>query len=165
MMAHRSAPRNRDGLEANSSEKRCERVADLLIQIADEIRETPDGRERIAAKHIDTQEMAAIIYSDRRRRESVFGDGLFGEPAWDMMLELFVAAGKGHTLSTKSVTLGSAVPPTTALRWLENLETEGIVRRFPDPGDKRRTCVELSVSAHAKMSEYLDETLRSLGKS
>ena len=163
MMAHKSPLGNKRDLNSRATPSKSERIADLLMEMAREIRESPEGLDRLAKRQIDPEEMAAVVYSDRRRRDRVFGEGLFGEPCWDMMLELFVAAGKGNTLSTKSVTLGSAVPPTTALRWLENLESEGIVRRFADPDDKRRTCVELSASAHARMGEYLAETIAGLG--
>ena len=136
----------------------AERIADLLLAMADEVRAQGDTRT-LGSKLLKPAQVAAVMYAQRRERERVFGDKLFGEPAWDMMLELYVSAKQGGALSTKAVIAGSAVPPTTALRWLENMEREGIIRRFSDPGDKRRVCVALTASTHAGMTTYLNETI------
>lgn len=38
-------------------------------------------------------ELARQSYDDRRRREKIFkNESLFGEPAWDILLDLFIAA-------------------------------------------------------------------------
>lgn len=138
---------------------KSQRIANLLEQLAQEIRGDPPEALRFASRELSPVEMAIMTYAERRRREQTFGGGLFGEPAWDMMLELFAAAHQDRALSTKEVTIGSASPLTTALRWLDVLENEGIIRRFPDPTDKRRTFVELTVSAYEKMNVFFGGTL------
>lgn len=80
----------------------------------------------------------------RRRREALFGSGLFADPAWDILLELWVAEHQQTKLSVSSICHVSAVPPTTALRWLERLERDGWVTRSADVRDGRRWWLALT---------------------
>lgn len=94
-------------------------------------------------------------YRDRRARGILFGDEtLFGEPAWDMMLDLFIAAKERKRVPVTSACIGAAVPTTTALRWLALLEDRGLVVREADASDARRIFVRLSADAYAKMVSY-----------
>src|SRR5688500_844664 len=73
-------------------------------------------------------ELARQIYSARRKRSVLTEwDELFGEPAWDMLLDLFIAAHENRGVSVTSACLASSVPETTALRWLQLLENKGLV--------------------------------------
>jgi DNA-binding MarR family transcriptional regulator len=93
----------------------------------------------------------------RRRRENAFGNDLFGEPAWDMLLEMYAAEQAQHKLSVSGTCYASAVPPSTALRWIVRLEKEGWVRRIKDPADGRRSWVVLTDRASQVMRDYLSE--------
>jgi DNA-binding MarR family transcriptional regulator len=95
------------------------------------------------------------ILRSRRQRDSLFGTELFGEPAWDILLELFVAEQTYRKLSVSSVCLASAVPPSTAIRWIERLESAGWVRRDNDPLDRRRIWVLLTPKGSDAMLAYL----------
>ena len=77
------------------------------------------------------------IVRSRRRRESHYQAELFGEPAWDILLELYAAEQAYQKLSVSSVCVASAVPATTALRWIEKMERDGWLRREDDPHDAR----------------------------
>ena len=102
-------------------------------------------------------EVALQIYRDRRRRNAIFGDdSLFAEPAWDILLDLFVAAKLQKRVSITSACIGAAVPNTTALRWLAVLEQKHLVDREADADDARRVFVRLSDKAYRKMVEYLE---------
>lgn len=69
---------------------------------------------------------------------------IFGEPCWDMILDLFVASLTGRAISVTSACVASRVPATTALRWLTVLEKEKIVERVADSKDGRRVYVSLT---------------------
>ena len=100
-------------------------------------------------------ELARRFYRSRRLRPRVFSDaGLFGEPAWDMLLDLFIAEADGKRLSVTAACIGSAVPTSTALRWLVILEERGLVRRENDPTDARRVFLNLTSEGYAKMASY-----------
>ena len=108
-------------------------------------------------------ELARQTYDDRRRRSKIFhADALFGEPAWDILLDLFIAAKERRRVSVTSACIGSAVPSTTALRWIAILERQGLLVREADPGDARRVYVKLSARGYAAMLEYFASSSRSV---
>ena len=103
---------------------------------------------------IDPQAIRAALRA-RRLRDGFFGDGLFEDPAWDMLLDLFAAELEGKRVSISSLCIAAAVAPTTALRWLNRLVAEGLLERRPDPRDKRRAFVALSARGSGAMRGYL----------
>ena len=93
----------------------------------------------------DLLDAARQLGAIRKHRNSVFGDAdLFGEPAWDMLLDLYVARRRHSSISITSACYAANVPTTTALRWLAVLERKGLVVRSEDFADKRRTFVIIS---------------------
>lgn len=100
-------------------------------------------------------DMARATYAKRRKRAAIFGDPeLFGEPGWDILLDLYIAEVDGKPVSVSSACIGSAAPPTTGLRWLGVLADQGLVDRQHDPQDQRRVLVRLTEKAIAAMDEY-----------
>ncbi len=96
----------------------------------------------------------------RRARASFFGADLFADPAWDILLFTFAAHLDQQRVSIGAVCDAAAVPSTTALRWINKLEQDGLVTRSDDPLDRRRAWVELTVSAVEAMERYLETVLR-----
>jgi hypothetical protein len=101
--------------------------------------------------------LALELYESRRRRVKLFGADLFGEPAWDILLDLFMATATGKRISVSSACIGAAVPSTTALRWLAVLEARHLIVRENDDSDARRSHVRLSEVAQKLMEQYLGE--------
>jgi DNA-binding MarR family transcriptional regulator len=95
---------------------------------------------------------ARSVLSERRRRAQFFSSGLFGEPAWDMLLGLYIMNGKQLQFG-KLVNLVGA-PQTTAIRWLKHLEDEGLVARRSDPDDARLVRMELLDRALRLLDAY-----------
>lgn len=94
------------------------------------------------------------LLKHRRNREYFFREGLFADPAWDILLELYAAELGQQRLSITSLCAGAAVPGTTALRWITHLEKNGYIDRCPDPLDGRRFFVSLSSEGLRAMEEY-----------
>ena len=99
--------------------------------------------------------LAQEFYEDRRRRSKIFPPSIFGEPGWDLLLDLYIAAKRNKSISVTSACIGSSVAATTALRWLQILEEKGLVERTGDNLDKRRSFIKLTEDGHAKMTEHL----------
>lgn len=93
-------------------------------------------------------------YNERLLRNEYIPGHFFGEPGWDILLDLFVAKLSGLKISITSVCIASQVPPTTALRWLAVLEAEGLIYKTVDAKDRRRTWVELTESGNESMTAY-----------
>ena len=122
-----------------------------------------DLRHRLAA-HPNNESMDAanlgqlaqeIIRSRRRRAEAFGHTDLFGEPAWDILLGLYVAAEAQQKLTVSAVCEISGVPQSTALRWIEKLEKKGWVYRTPDSNDRRRFWMLLTERASNSIRTYL----------
>ncbi len=102
----------------------------------------------IAARHLA---IARELYAERRRRHKFLPADLFGEPTWDILIDLYIAYREDRRVPTTSSCIGAHVPPTTALRWLRILETRELVEREDDGRDGRRTFVRLSPQGLAAM--------------
>nr|WP_299597922.1 winged helix DNA-binding protein [Sphingomonas bacterium] len=100
---------------------------------------------------------ARRMIRERSRRHNFFDAGLFADPAWDMMLDLFVAEAEGRETPVMNLCLSSQVPETTTLRWVKTLEHAGVFIRQKDEHDQRRVLVRLSPSAAKSLAAYLDE--------
>ena len=106
--------------------------------------------------------VARAIYQSRKRRLEHFGPSLFNEHAWDMLLVLYIYGGKGGDISVSRLAEFSEVPLTTSIRWLDYLESQGLVSREPCPTDRRKFSVVLSAKGKAEMDRYflsITETL------
>lgn len=90
----------------------------------------------------------------RRARNDIFGDELFFDPAWDILLEAFAAHLAQQRISVSSLCFGAAVPQTTALRWINKLEKDGWLIRRSDPHDGRRWWIELSENGADALDKY-----------
>ena len=93
----------------------------------------------------------------RRARDRYFDQDLFGEPAWDMLLELFACELAQLRITTSNLCVAAAVPPTTALRWICNLEQAGLIARINDPLDGRRVFVRLTEKGVGGLRSYFNE--------
>lgn len=94
------------------------------------------------------------VIRNRRLRERLFGSGLFFDPAWDILLDLYQAHLVQQRVATSELGRAAAIPPTTTLRWVDKLEQSGLVIRKPDPLDARRMFVELSKKGREAMQSY-----------
>lgn len=141
------------------------RIAALLASLTDEEtgaidRAKPSSDEDKEAAGIDATFVRAIIRA-RRLRDNYFRGGLFADPAWDMLLDLFAARLEGARVAVSSLCIAAAVPATTALRWIKALTDRGIFVRSADPQDGRRVYIGLSDEAARALAAYLRAVQRS----
>jgi hypothetical protein len=148
------------------------RIADLLVKLADRDQPRPAADEGNVADRrmsfgfapgtaaaIDPQLVRQAIRA-RRLRDGFLGDGLFEDPGWDMLLDLYAAQLEGQRVSVSSLCIAAAVAPTTALRWIARMTEAGLFQRHPDPTDRRRAFMALSPRALAGMNAYMNATRR-----
>jgi len=103
-------------------------------------------------------ERARDTFVNRARRSQNFNGAMFGEAAWDMLLALYVTEHSARHTVSGLVNL-SGVPPTTALRWLDFLETkEELVTRRPSLNDGRVHHIELTEKAREALDAYFSGT-------
>lgn len=118
------------------------------LSVRSVIRAEPRG-EHVAAAH--------RLYRERRARLQSFSQSfaIFGEPGWDILLEIYLADTVGRAMCVGTACLAADVAQTTGLRWLAKLERIGLVTREDDPRDGRRGLVMLTPSGRAEMERYL----------
>ena len=103
---------------------------------------------------------AGRLYELQRMRGRYLPENFFGEPAWDLLLTLYVEAGERPLTATGSAQVTNT-PETTALRWVETLECAGLIASGTHPTDKRLRLLSLSLHGRAMMDQYLTTILRS----
>jgi hypothetical protein len=69
---------------------------------------------------------AAILEIRRSRAESLPGE-IFADPAWDLLLELFVADAHGRRLTGHDVSRRCGIAPTVLSRWLLVISERGLI--------------------------------------
>jgi hypothetical protein len=104
--------------------------------------------------NVSVAEVRGMIRA-RRLRDRFLPSDLFGEAAWDMLLDLMAARIEGTQVAVSSLCIASAVPPTTALRAIRGMTERGLFVRVADHNDKRRIFIELSSATADAMRSYL----------
>lgn len=107
----------------------------------------------------DPRLVRSIIRS-RQARIRFFGNDLFADPAWDMLLDLTVARVEHMRVSVTSLCIASGVPTTTALRWIKLLKRAGLVERIEDDTDRRRAFVALTEAGADSIARYFESTVK-----
>ncbi len=125
-------------------------------------RTIPYRAESKARTAISASEVRQAIRM-RRLRDQFFDTGLFEDPAWDMLLDLFAAELEQSRVSVSSLCIAAAVAPTTALRWIGRMTEIGLFDRVPDPADRRRAFMVLAPKAAEGMREYCAAVKRAGG--
>jgi DNA-binding MarR family transcriptional regulator len=94
----------------------------------------------------------------RSRRNHLLPPNLFSDPAWDILLYLYQQRRRYANVSIKSLCLSSRSPPTTALRYITALENHDLIRRMPDPDDRRRYFVSLTLKAISALDQIFADS-------
>lgn len=139
----------------SSTQRRIERslaqieeaVQDIAADLGHRLRGTAPVREA------DVRE----LIRKRAYREELLGKGLFGDPTWDVLLELFACALADRQIGVTQLSKMAKVKLTTTIRSLDQLEAAGLAERKPHPGDRRRAQVQLKPRGIKAMKRYFAE--------
>ena len=85
-----------------------------------------------------------------------FDPAVLSGPSWEILLDITEASLRGEAIPASAASATTLVPLSTALRHVNNLVDAGLVRRWIDPTDKRRTLLELEPHALVAMQRYLE---------
>lgn len=147
-------------------------IAEQLLTLAEHSEgeaEPPRGPRRRAGadplSFADPDQLARLakaIYTVRERRRRYFNPELFADPAWDILLDLFIQKSTGRQVSVSSACIAAQVPATTALRWIAVLVEQELVWREEDAVDRRRAFLRLSERGEKLVRLYLIDTYQLL---
>lgn len=134
---------------------------DLLLRI--ELLEREIASLRKAAKSLpvhpqpshglDARSLRQIVRV-HRSRANLFDKGFFSDPAWEILLEAYIATVGGPKISISGLYHASGAPESTAARWIRRLEDDGWLVRLQDLDDGRRSWVQMSEKGYAAMDRY-----------
>lgn len=145
-----------DSIPLSDGHAHIQHLADQVSDIAQKISRLNQPAlytETAPAEIIDAPTLRRMLAA-RRARAEFFTDGLFADPAWDILLDLLMAKLSYQRISVTSLCVASNVPATTALRWIKILEKEDLVIRRADPLDGRRIFVELTEKAEQALDRF-----------
>jgi DNA-binding transcriptional ArsR family regulator len=144
-------------------------LAGTLMRLADSLDQDWDGSNsrsvfrwpsalsRIERNAMNLALKAQVLTLQRAKRTAHIPRPLLGEPAWDMLLDLFMQFAGGAKVSTSSLCLSARAPSSTALRHIGLLEEHGLVRRSQSAFDRRVTFVELTDQGVLAVGSYLEQ--------
>lgn len=117
--------------------------------------ESDGGRPTAEGKPLDPRDLAKQLLAQRVARFDHFSADLFYEPAWDMLLALFVAQEDRRVMNVKTLVASAHAPVTTSQRWIDHLHKLKLIDRVIDPVDRRRIEISLSDSGRTAIIAYL----------
>lgn len=127
------------------------RLGNLLPAFLPHVAQSPAGepdRETLASR-------ARIVLNSRRVRGQYFHRDLFGEPAWEILLALYIAEESGARFTTTKLAEWVGVPLSTVIRWVKTLEEQALVERTDHPTDRRVFFIRLLDKARKALDAYL----------
>ena len=137
----------------------CKTAGRLVRQLEDLLRSTQElPAESAPDSSGATVELARRALEARRERDRVFGAGTFADPAWDVLLDLFVAGEENRAVDAFSLCGRSALPEGVILRSIAHLVQSNLVTRRANAADPRSIYLVLTAEGRAKMSDYFSRT-------
>jgi DNA-binding MarR family transcriptional regulator len=104
----------------------------------------------------ELQAFTRMLLKFQHNRSKFFDSMVLAGPSWDILLDIAEATLRGEAVPASSASASTDVPLSTALRHVNNLVDAGLVRRWTDPTDKRRSLLELAPDAVTTMQRYLE---------
>lgn len=98
---------------------------------------------------------ARSLLNSRRVRKQYFQSDIFGEPAWEILLALYVTQESGARLTMTKLAEWIEAPLTTVARWVKALEEQSLVQRVEHPTDRRTIFIRLHEAGRSALDAYL----------
>jgi predicted Rossmann fold nucleotide-binding protein DprA/Smf involved in DNA uptake len=137
-------------LEAEAEATRLKKISEEITRVAKRLARSGATPHRNEV----TPELVKAAIRARAARAEHLPKELFHDPAWDLLLELFLAHLEDRQLQISALGIGAGIAPATVLRWLGQLESIGLIRRHPAPEDGRRIYIGLTEKAVRALHEY-----------
>jgi DNA-binding MarR family transcriptional regulator len=90
---------------------------------------------------------------ERRRRRHHFPEGMFGEPAWEILLLLYVQK-EERRFTVGRLAEALDFPQNSTGRWLKYLQSAGLARRRPHHLDQRAILAEITEEGVEAVETY-----------
>ncbi|MGB3723391.1 MAG: winged helix DNA-binding protein [Pacificimonas sp.] len=122
-------------------------TAHMAIEAVRKRRMDDNMRGRVSVKQLIS------LYEKRRK---IFSEtGIMGDPAWQILLDLYSREKLGLRTTIMSVIVASGATQTTGLRYVKELVRAGYLVRDENIEDKRSAFLSLSASATEKLETII----------
>lgn len=135
-------------------------IDQLRSQNGDKVRSENISEHALAAGD-DDQDLtraAKRTIKIREARRKYLPEGYFEEPAYNILLDLYVAQAERRTVYVNDACIASNTPTSTALRWISILVRDGFAERFRDDKDARRTILQITPAGVQAIGDMLRES-------
>jgi len=108
-------------------------------------------------KELDQETLLARVRKhvvERQLRNAYFNPSIFGEPAWEILLTLYISENTGRKPTLRRLAHRVNTPLTTAIRWIDYLAKENLVQKEPRPDYRRMMYVTLLDKGRALIEDY-----------
>jgi len=113
-----------------------------------------DGQSGEPGENEASREIARILFEMRNLRMKLFPASMFNEPAWDMLVALFIEREVSAAADLARLT---NTPVSTAMRWIEYLEKHKLIIRELSPGDRRSHVIRLTDQARNNLQTLFSD--------
>lgn len=139
------------------SEKDAREAARLLRLLSSAMsgQAGPSGHGEEAAQRDELILRARIVLNSRQQRTQYFNRAMFGEPAWDVLLALYITEKTEGRQSIGRIAEWINAPLSTVARWIDYLEKERLVSRQAHPNDRRVIFITLLEKGRELLDAYL----------
>lgn len=132
------------------------RAAARLIQSVERSLKQPHAIAANAPTAKQLVKLAKRLRDVRKSRVRFLDQDLFGEPAWDMVLALYIAHIEQYRLKVTDLVHESLASSSTALRWIIRLQKIGLIVRRENPMDHRSFYLEMPDDGVIKVTALLE---------
>ena len=131
-------------------------AATRLVHSLELLAEQPRASNANEPSQQQLVKLAKRIRDMRKARTRFFDIDLFGEPAWDIILALYLSDAEGYRLKVTDLVNESQATPSTALRWIDRLHELGLISRRENPLDRRSQFLEMPADGLRKITALLE---------
>lgn len=121
---------------------------------------TPLGtRLNLLMHECELVSVAKAVLLQRRQRLNYFKANMFGEEAWELLLQIYIREHSALSSIPDGLQSSSRVSNSVTGRWLRYLELEGLLTYQVTPSDQGPKFVGLSDQGRQFLEAYLEELL------
>ncbi|MEH6756236.1 MAG: hypothetical protein V7676_01845 [Parasphingorhabdus sp.] len=139
-------------------------LATQKIAALDELIVSDDNAPRdqplSADEDISTEELVSraeklLEWSRFKSKTLNLGSGLFADSCWNMCLDVYICDLKDKQITVSSIAHSSGIPMTTAMRYINVMSAEGLLKKSPNPSDHRMIFISSTDICKDKISTIL----------
>jgi DNA-binding MarR family transcriptional regulator len=122
----------------------------------------PAASTEVDLARAQLHKIARMLIFLRKGRADYLYRAMFGEPAYDMLLGLYVAEGDRQLMTAARLADIADVAQSSAARWIEYLVTKDLIERERHPTHKRASLLKLTDKGRDALDRMLASAIEAL---